>query len=435
VVYVPNEVTNASHLLAGNGTELLYNPSGLPTGNSPPDPIPGIPGPFANFNINQTFPPGAGLVPGQPYYLGVRNINPNQNNYFELQVDFNIPITLLTLNQPLIGRQIQPNPYRHLAYTTPIAAITNMDYYAFDIPDRSHQSAMIKVKPSGGDINLVLRRALCAVDLFPHPTHFDYQATLPGNGTDLIIINSNSIPVRLWPGRWYLGVYNVDSNRVDYSISVETSTTGIVYNQIDLTDGSPVPFLVPPANQITNFYRFIVDKTNAAVLFEIYGLNEDADLMARRSDLPSRDLYDFGFLNIFDPDNFNFSYEPIPLRTNIFIPHVNATNWFLAVANRSGDFTGTIQDVSGWVCAKTFTNQNPIIGCIFNAKAYVDTNGTITIAWDSVAGTTYEVQITSDFVNWSQVSPPIPGTGGVDTYVDMTPVQAGEFRFYRIRAY
>ena len=216
--------------------------------------------------------------------------------------------------------------------------------------------------------------------------------------------------------------------------------TSPVFNLTELDIGTNdhvmVPFSVPAGNVLNSFYHFITHQTNAAVLFEIFGLQGDADLLVRRSDLPSRDLYDFSFLST-GPGSIingvtNTGYEPIPLRTNLFIPTLGVnTNWYIALINRTY-FT----NATGTLCVKVFTNLNPIVGCAFNTyfDAPVVPGGPIDICWDSQGGNTYNVESTTDLINWT----PVPGLTNIAANPPkncaLMPTNA-PVGFFRIRAY
>ena len=230
-----------------------------------------------------------------------------------------------------------------------------------------------------------------------------------------------SLPLALAPGRYYLGVYNVETNEVTYGIRATQSTTAPLFQTFDLTNGVPTNFTVQANSFLTNFFRFVSDQTNAAVLFEIYGLDGDADLIVKRSDLPAPDLYDFSFLAITN------GYEPVALRTNIFIPHLNATNWFLSVINRGSN------DVSGMICATVSTNSS-LVSCHFMASGFTDAGG-FTLQWTAVPGNNYEVQVSTDLIAWTTLmSFPAVAMASM-TYTDPTPLLGQELRVYRVRQY
>src|SRR5205823_1174853 len=120
----------------------------------------------APFVVTTTSPMGAELPPGSFYYLGVRNVDQTEVNDFAIQTDFNIRIVPLPDGKPLLNRMIGPNPYSFMDIrrNTPLA-VTNMDYYYFDIGSTDIVSLTFNVfpfmnsdVPFNGDVNMVLRR-------------------------------------------------------------------------------------------------------------------------------------------------------------------------------------------------------------------------------------------------------------------------------------
>lgn len=426
VVAVPDEVTMANNTLiatgAGAGVELLYSPFGLPIGQSPPDPVGPVPSPFL---ATTTSPVGATLPQGRFYYLGVRNVDPTEVNTFTIRADFNIRVTPLLNGIPILNELISSNPYPFLTIRdNPSIAVTNMNYYYFDVTSTDVISTTVSVIPADGNVNLVLRRALPVVDLFPRPTFFDYESTQPSLGNDLIIVNSNSLPVKLSPGRWYVGVYNtVPDANVHYDI-VATQSTAPLWSYVDLADSTPTNFTALSSDTLTNFFRFVVAGTNSGVVFEIFGLNSaDADLLVKRSDLPAPDLYDFSFLQDFGAD------ELIALRTNIFIPNLNATNWFLQIVNR--DLSGN--PVTGMVCAKVTDASNLLFSCqgtLLVTSAPIP-GGPFTFTWNSVPGEKYAVEMTANLKIWGTTK--IITATGTKTSFKTTAPHAGPPHFYRVK--
>ena len=448
VVNVPLEVnTNLIRFSSsGNngGVELLYSTTGLPEGAQPPDPILPLGEPASPFGVSSNYPPVAPIAPGRQYFLAIRNSDPNTPaNTYWINVDFvNVPITRLLPDVP-IAANIAPLPATFLqTRNNSSLAVANMHYYYFDVGSSGElgiTNLFFEVtSPTGQglpNVHLVVSRALPVSDLFPRPTFYEYHST-ESTAPDKIIISSNSIPVNLRYGsRWYLGVYNVGPAPTNYIIRAHEEDVSPVFtlNYLDLrtTNAVVTNFTAVAGNVLNSFYHFITDRTNAAVLVEIFDISagSDPDLILRRSDLPSRDLYDFSFLNT-NAARFNVGYEPVPMRTNVFIPTFGVnTNWYFAIANR-----GT-QDAAGTLCVKIFTNINPIVGCPFNLRFGPPAGGLITPCWDGVPGTTYDVESSTDLINWI----PVPGSTGIAGQTGQTcggaiPV-ANTSAFFRVRAY
>lgn len=431
-VAVPIEVNGAVNLvtsLNGNELDMFYNPFGLPRGGIPPDALAvsdGVP-----LVIDRANPFGAPMPLGRRYFLAVRNVDPSQVTPFTIRAEFDIPITPLQNGVASFPPLTIPgNPYPFSAFKDDSElAVNNMQYWYFDVTTNglSAKFEVASSSPGGRNINLVLKRALPVVDLFPTPTRFEYQATEIAPGPrDLILINSNSMPVRLAPGRWYLGVYNFETNDVTYQVRA-TESNQLLYSYIDLTNAVPTNFTVFGRNeQLLNFYRFVADQTNAAILFEIYDVDSDVDMIVKRSDLPSRELYDFSFLSAGNQFNFfNSGYEPVPLRTNLFIPHLNATNWWIGLYTRQFD------PASGMICVKTFTNINPIIGCVFGARA-TNIAGALNICWTTTPGSPYTLELTTNLVDWSPIFQTTAAPTADTCFADTNA--ASGLRLYRIRS-
>jgi len=459
IVAVPKEVTSASNIVFNlgpglAGLQLLYSPFGLPTGNSPPDPLTPVPDGFPII-ANLVTPPGAELPVGRFYYLGVRNVDPTEVNNFVIQAEFNIPVYPLPNGIIQKNEQVAANSYSFADIRLhPELAVTNMHYYYFDINSTNIVSMTFSVfpfqisqAPVNGDVNIVLRRALPVVDLFPRPTFFDYESTQPNFGNELILVNSNSLPVKLTPGRWYLGVYNTTNATANYDIVAQWSVAPL-WSYVDLANGVPQPFLINSFDPLTNFYRFVVDQTNAnaaAVLFEIYtnlDTSGDPDLLVKRADVPSPDLYEFSYLQVRDSFSpFEWLSEKIALRTNVFlpglsgtnmlVPNLDTTNWFLQIVN-ANPLGGTI---SGWVCAKVV---DPISGLLYDCQdmnVVVSNNfnpGTpFSFAFNSVPGEYYAVEETLNFKTWTTAKT-VQATKPKTSF-NASPAQPGAARFYRIR--
>ena len=309
--------------------ELLYSRTGVPAGLTPPDPLSyPLPNPLV---LTTNTPVGAELEPGGRYFLGVRNINPaSGTNAFTLQVNFDYSILPLA-NRTWFTNTLAPINQSVIRSTNVIYPGTNMQYYRFDVANNSNTTAVtFELAGLTEDVNLVVRRALPVVDFLPTPTLYDYQSVDQLKAGELIIVRSNSFPVALTPGPWLLGVYNVSETNATYAVrAVQWLNTPTNYTVLTITNEGIYPFFVQTNSALDLFYRAVEDQTNRAALFEIFNLTGDADLLVRRSDLPSKTLFDFSQFEV------GPVAEQVVVRTNLYIPHLNATNFFLTVVNPS----------------------------------------------------------------------------------------------------
>ncbi|HXT38411.1 MAG TPA: hypothetical protein VN887_00160, partial [Candidatus Angelobacter sp.] len=397
IVDVPRRATMATNILDGSGNlVLLFNQDALPTGTNPGDyQYPYVPPgsqPLLTLFTNGT----PQLLPGQRYYLGVANANPGQTNTFTLSVAFDqidtTPISVITLTNGV-------------CYTNTIPVTNALDYFQFTVSP-SATSVSFDVTPQNGDVGLVVRKALTVPDPLPRPLagEFDYLSDNPGTNAEQILIDSQSSPVRLQPVVWYLGVYNVDTNAVTYSICVNESTNANPgLNIIPLTNDVPVNFTIAAGSQLTNFFRFTITQTNAAVAFWLYNLDNPADLLVDQFFLPDPSNYLFGV------SGSSNSPAQILVDTNFFPANLNG-DWFLAAINQSTN------DLNFTILATFSTNGLPT-NIVINPQLVI-TNGDLCLSWNSVVGQDYHVEAKTNLTDltWTVISPTITATNTTTTY-------------------
>src|SRR5947207_6748744 len=119
----------------------------------------------------------------------------------------------------------------------------------------------------------------------------------------------------------------MDTNPMTYAICA-TESAGPIYNIIPLTNDVPLDFTIAAGSQLTNFFLFTIDQTNAAVSFWLYNLNNPADLLADVDRLPNPASYFF-----ISSGSSNFPAQ-ILVDTKGFFTELNGY-WYLAVVIRS----------------------------------------------------------------------------------------------------
>jgi hypothetical protein len=224
----------------GDPLSLLFNQSGLPTGDLPGDAtlLPSV--------QNGTYTLGLGtlpvLLPGQRYFLGVYNTNATAQTY-TLNVTFDV-----TTNMDLV---VLTNS---VAYDATLSmSNSTIQYYAYDVSSDASMVAFEVLNPTS-DYDLVIRHKLP----LPGDKNFDYISSNPGVQDEMILVRTNSAPVPLSSGRWYIGVYGYDgANAGTYSVRATEWNSGLVV----LTNGVPYTNTIP-----TNGVRFFaVDVPQLAV--------------------------------------------------------------------------------------------------------------------------------------------------------------------------
>jgi hypothetical protein len=397
-VDVPRRATMATNILSGTGDlVLLYNRDNLPNGLLPGDYVVNANGANAGETLLLTTnsPPGYELRPGQRYYLGVANFNPGETNTFTISVAFDQTDTSLI---------VVPVLTNGLCYSNTIPVTNALDYYQFTVSTNA-SAVTFQLTPQNGNADLVVRKALPIPDPLPAPTagRFDYISRNPGTAVDEIIVATNSQPVALGPGVWYLGVFNSDTNAVSYSICA-TESAGPIYNIIRLTNDVPVDFTIAAGSQPTNFFLFTIDQTNATVSFWLYNLNNPAELLVDLGAFPDPTAY------LFAASGSSNNPAQVFVDTNVFPPNLNG-DWYLAVDNLPTN------DLSFTILATFSTNGPPTNIVVINPQVVV-TNGNICLSWNSVIGQDYHVEAKTNLTDptWTVISPTITATNTTTTY-------------------
>jgi len=342
-IFATNFLENLS---GGAGLRLLYNQDGLPLGGFGNVTLFDLVGPgIGYYPLSTNRPPDAPLRPGQRYYLGVQNIDPNETNTFRIRVDFD------RVNTNLISAITLTNA---VPYTNTIAAGVLLDYYQFDVSSSSTWATFEIVNPSG-NVNLQLHKGVP----LPTPAQYDYQSANPGTNNELITLFTNSLPVQLSPGTWYLGVNNLESNAVKYMI-VATEYSGPIPVPIALSSG------VGYTNTVTNgvdLYEFTVSPDATWASFELLNPSGNVDLYLRKGpSWPTRYTYDYQSSNPGTNEELILlfpSSQPVPLSPG---------NWYLSVFNEQ------TKPVTYTLVATEYTNQAPNLITLTNGVAYANTN-------------------------------------------------------------
>ena len=332
-VAVPSWAGFATNVLdsATGPVNLLFNPTNEPTGLNPGDQTlltASIGGIGSVLAVNSPLPLTAANQAGQSYYLGVRNSGTHAVTAV-VEADFDIT---------------------GLSNSVPVCGILNTNdqerYFSYDVSSNAFE-ATFQLLDLSSNADLVVRKGS------PLPTLFssDYGSFNPTNADENIYVFTNSQPVPLSPGRWYLGVIKRDAGPVYYTILAKEldETNGVPgYAVIDLTNRVPFNFTAGPGAALTNFFRFNVANTvflvtnsvngmtNAvngvttnvlgSIHFELYNLSGNGDLTVQ-TDAPP-----------FAPPFLESSQEPsrdpelITIRTNGVLTNLVA-QWYLGVPN------------------------------------------------------------------------------------------------------
>jgi subtilisin-like proprotein convertase family protein len=311
-VTVPSWASYATNILVSSTVpvDLFFNQTNPPTATVPPDyqllnnVSSGIGLPVLSSTNPPSVPP---LLRGQTYYLGVRNTNTTAASVV-LEVDFDI--TGLTNGVP---------------YASTLTTNDALRYFSFAVTSNAY-AATFQLLQMSGNADLVLRKGVP----LPNLTNTDYGSFNATNADENIFVLTNSSPVPLTAGTWYLGVFRRDSGAVNYTVlakELDTPTPNI----IDLTNAAPFNFTAGPGAALTNFFRFGITNnpalTNAhSVRFELYNLSGNGDLTVQTNAPPLAPPF------FESSQNVGRSPEMIWVATNGALTNFPA-NWYLGVPN------------------------------------------------------------------------------------------------------
>ncbi|MCU0783148.1 MAG: hypothetical protein MUF81_03700, partial [Verrucomicrobia bacterium] len=109
-------------------------------------------------------------------------------------------------------------------FNTNTPAVTNQDYYRYVVTTNAAR-AQFEINGASADFSLVARRG--TVPPLPSLTVYDYLSANAGTNDELIVVLTNSTPVALTPGDWFLTAVNLSGASATYAIkATEWPETG-----------------------------------------------------------------------------------------------------------------------------------------------------------------------------------------------------------------
>jgi len=314
-VFVPSWANFATNILVSSTgpVNLLFNQTTPPgIGGGGPDFLFTIPKQIISANP-PTSPP---LIPGQTYYLGVQNTGTTPATVV-VEVDFN----MVALSNGV--------PFTSFLNTNDLE-----QPFVFNVTSNAVEATFQLLKLTG-NADLVLRKGLP----LPSLLNADYGSFAGSNSDETIYVLTNSAPVPLSAGPWYLDVIkralandqSSASNTVKFSVLAKELDG--VPNVITLTNRVPLTFTnMGPGADLTNFFKFSVTNvplagvTNLGLHFELFNQTGDGDLTVQTNALP---LYPPFLQTSRLPGD---TAEIIFVRTNSALTNVDVS-WYLGVPN------------------------------------------------------------------------------------------------------
>jgi subtilisin-like proprotein convertase family protein len=254
-----------------------------------------------------------------------------------------------------------------------------IDYYYIDITNQV-SSLALGVTNLSGNADLFVRAGL------PLPTavSFDFASTNSGTADEVIVLSGDRTPQLLNPGRWFLAVVPRDPLPVTYTVLASFSLPD--NNARLLLDSVPQPESVVggPTNLL---YRFeVAFDFTSRILFELYGLDGDADLFVSKDNPPDQNAT---VLRNIKPGLAN----EVIVANEAQFPQMGGT-WFVQVRLPAATTNAAAYTV------RAATRQNGrLISGIPTAITYnfpTAAGQTPYITWNAVPGELYQVQTTAD---------------------------------------
>ncbi len=377
IVEVPQWATMATNILGFANARFTTNPAPVTIlfnqTNFPGAADLALIAPLVSNGLNilttNSLPP---LLIGQPYFLALTNPNP-------VAVDFSLAVCfdIVTL------ANCQPTPN----FVVGTAGIPR--YFQFDVPTNAVPpgspplEATLWLTGANSNLTIVVSEHLPLPDL----GQYDYISAQPCTNDEIVLVVTNSTPFPIQTNRWYVGVFNSAVSDVPFTIQACWSTN--YPTLIPLTNGVPYiagkanPYIAPPGPPRFFFYEFTVTNAVDALLFELYNLGGDADLVLQK-DVPP------GMAPYFD-GSFQAGVKPeqIVVRASFDNPDLRG-NWFLGVYNNENfNVTYTIRAVT------------PTNGLLLSALPLNMTltplappHGTL-VQWNGVVGEIYQIRFST----------------------------------------
>jgi subtilisin-like proprotein convertase family protein len=418
VVDVPQWATNATNILVSSTNPRLLTP--LPVGvlwdlfkQAPSSTAKAIVWPPNNTGskvlYSGTTPPD--IVPGQPYYLTITNPNPVAVTFaYGVWFDM-LGLTNCTPYSNFVAEAGVPRYFQFDVPTSPVppgAIPQAVSFYLTGVPNN-----FVGVR---SNVTVVLSEHLPLPDL----THYDYISINPATNDDILMLVTNTTPFPIQTNRWYVGIFNQADTSVPLTVQACVSavypTIVALTNDVPFVAGPTNPFIATPGPPQKFFFQFQVTNEVDSILFEMFNLSGDADLVLQRDLPPTMAPY---YAASFQPGT---NWEQIVVRVSPEVPSL-VGNWYVGIYNNEGvNVTYTLRAV---------VSSNGLLMSIQEppkptASALPAGQG-ILLSWYSVVGEYYQVQ--SSPPNWQ----PVPG-GLIQATTPLTTfvVQNAALNNYRV---
>lgn len=190
-------------------------------------------------------------------------------------------------------------------------------YYSFDVPANAVQAEFSTA--SFGDVDLYLRRVPIPGQL---AGEHDYASANAGVGNELIVITTNSAPVPLAPGLWYLVVTAQNDAAVDYCIkATQRDSIALTNNGVCVTN------TLEMAND-AHYYHVRILSNSLRADFMTLNADGNVDLYVQRFVPPRPANFDY------QSRNGGTTNEMIKVDVNSSPVPLAPGDWYIAVVSQ-----------------------------------------------------------------------------------------------------
>jgi hypothetical protein len=190
-------------------------------------------------------------------------------------------------------------------------------------------------------VDLFVSRDLCLPNFAtfnPASTNYPYSSVNLGTAPECVMVETNTAPVPLGNGTWYVAVVNRSPVPVDYCFLASEFATN---PSVRLTSGvTSCGQTVPPTNSTggigVNYYVFNVSSNALQATFETLGANGNVDIYLQYGFcFPHRNTFGLGTVNgVYAGTNAGRANEFICLDDASFPAPLKPGDWYVAVVNR-----------------------------------------------------------------------------------------------------
>jgi subtilisin-like proprotein convertase family protein len=295
---------------------------------------------FTNEFICAARPPLASV--NRTWYLAVTNKSAADASYCIRAVELRqTKVTVLTNGRALCVTNLPP----------PTNDVWNsgVHFYSLAVTGKTFE-AIIELYSLTGNADLYVQRGLCVTnfttfDVTNSWSYFGYASTNLSTNREYLCVATNSMPVPLTNGLWYIAVVNRETNATNYAYCLKATLHDTNVMTHFASAGSILCTNVGPTNLSVldgvNYHVLRVSNNVLAVSFETISMSGDVDLYVQRAPC----LVNFASL-AGPPTNYPYAStnagllkEWVCVASNSAPVPLEPGDWFIAVVNRSSPTT------------------------------------------------------------------------------------------------